>query len=375
MRTDMSDEQTGNTPEDDETPTEPPAAAAGAADGPKVPAQNTTPPARRRSPRPDVAFPPVDNGMDYLVSVFKHLTEGSVPPGARDLKYTVLHLQAATEVLLKARLLVEHFSLVFADPAKATREAWEKGTFISCTTMEAIERLGNLAGITVSEIDRKDIKKLAEARNALQHFGLTQTAYAIEAGAARVLNFLLPFIHNHLVPRLEAAQQLRVERTMDSLRLKLVGIQSLVTARMKSLKAELEPHRAATVECPDCRQWAMVSDGAKDGPTCRFCHQVWGGATSAAANYAFMVLGLHEETEVTQGGQPPLRDCPQCGATALVLDAITAASKPAGQPLCFGCGTDFDALRDCEGGCGNVVSEDSEQSLCEDCVDTFSKNF
>ncbi|MFC8202226.1 hypothetical protein ACFUTV_43645 [Streptomyces sp. NPDC057298] len=313
--------------------------------------------------------------MDYLVSVFKHLTEGSVPPGARDLKYTVLHLQAATEVLLKARLLVEHFSLVFADPAKATREAWEKGTFVSCTTLEAIERLGNIAGIVVTEGAKRDIKKLAEARNALQHFGLTQTAYAIEAGAARVLNFLLPFIHLHLVPRLEEAQQVGVERTMDSLRLKLVGIQSLVTARMKSLRAELDPRREATVECPDCRQWAMVADGAKDGPTCRFCHQAWGGATSAAANYAFIVLGQLEWLEVAHGGQPPVRDCPECGDTALVLDAVTAASKPAAQPLCFGCATHFADLRECEGGCGNVVSGDSEQLLCTDCVDTFSRNF
>lgn len=50
--------------------------------------------------------------MDYLVSVLKHLTEGATPPSARDLKYTALHLQAATEVLLKARLAREHFSLM-----------------------------------------------------------------------------------------------------------------------------------------------------------------------------------------------------------------------------------------------------------------------
>ncbi|MEU1409794.1 hypothetical protein ABZ471_47740 [Streptomyces sp. NPDC005728] len=39
---------------------------------------------------------------DYLRSVVNHLDRDE--PGPRDLKYGVLHLQAATEVLLKARL-------------------------------------------------------------------------------------------------------------------------------------------------------------------------------------------------------------------------------------------------------------------------------
>ncbi|WP_326698253.1 hypothetical protein OG909_13425 [Streptomyces sp. NBC_01754] len=93
-----------------------------------VPAQSAKK-AEHPSPRPNVPHTPVTNGMDYLVSVFQHLTEGEKPPGARDLKYTVLHLQAATEVLLKARLVREYFSLIFADPTKATHDAWQKGDF------------------------------------------------------------------------------------------------------------------------------------------------------------------------------------------------------------------------------------------------------
>jgi hypothetical protein len=53
---------------------------------------------------PTVDFPPVTNGMDYLCSVVEHLTGNPQP---RDLKYAVLHLQAAAEVLLKARLARE----------------------------------------------------------------------------------------------------------------------------------------------------------------------------------------------------------------------------------------------------------------------------
>jgi hypothetical protein len=52
------------------------------------------------APLKKINFPPIQNGFDYLMSTVEHLRER---PTARDLKYAVLHLQAAVEVLLKVR--------------------------------------------------------------------------------------------------------------------------------------------------------------------------------------------------------------------------------------------------------------------------------
>ncbi|MFD9904067.1 hypothetical protein [Streptomyces sp. NPDC059063] len=90
-----------------------------------------------------VDFPPVENGV-HLRSVVDHLTTAD-PPTPRDLKYAVLHLQAAAEVLLKARLVEEHWSLVFKEPGTATRKKFEDGDFISCTTQAAVGRLRKVA--------------------------------------------------------------------------------------------------------------------------------------------------------------------------------------------------------------------------------------
>lgn len=68
--------------------------------------------------RSHMSHPPIFNGMDYLDSVVDHLPG---EPKPRDLKYAVLHLLAATEALLKARLLQEHWSLVFRDPGRPDR--------------------------------------------------------------------------------------------------------------------------------------------------------------------------------------------------------------------------------------------------------------
>jgi hypothetical protein len=337
-----------------------------------VPAQSEK--AERPSKRPDLSYTPVTNGMDYLSSVFQHLTEGEKPPGARDLKYTVLHLQAATEVLLKARLAQEHFSLIFADPTQATHNAWQKGDFKSCGTLEAFDRLRGIARLALDENDRKRIKELGESRNALQHYGLTYNAYAIESRAARVLDFLITFIHQHLIPGLDPAEAQGVENDMDSFRLQLKGIETLVKQRMNNLRSDLAKVADVTVQCPDCEQWAMVThDGRDEGPSCLFCHQVWpNDPVSAAANYAWIILGLDEHSAFQDGGDPPVVDCPECGVCALVTEAVTAAGQPGVTPLCFSCGTVFEHLIDCEGGCGTVLNiKPGEESIamCSDCID------
>ncbi|KPL26312.1 hypothetical protein JI76_37840 (plasmid) [Streptomyces anulatus] len=325
----------------------------------------------RPSARPDVSFTPVDNGMDYLVSVFKHLTEGSDPPSARDLKYAVLHLQAATEVLLKARLAAEHYSLIFAEPGTASFETWEKGDFQSCGSLEAIDRLRNIARLPITDGQRAMVKELGKTRNALQHYGLTFNAYAMEARAVKVLDFLITFIHEHLIPKLALDEGSAVGHTMDTLRLKLRGVQTLVKQRMNGLRSELAKVASHTVACPDCDQWAMVADGAD--PRCLFCHQVWDdGAEAAAADYAWSTLGLDPHSVGQDGGAHPVVECPDCGLHALVPSAETVAGGPRPAPLCFSCGRVFDGLVDCDGLCGavlNITPGDQDSiPVCSECL-------
>lgn len=119
-----------------------------------------------------VDFTPVRNGMDFLLSAFDHLSQRDGEPSPRDLKYGVLHLQAAVEVLLKARLIREHWSLVFNDPGKAKRGAYEKGSFASCGVHEAIDRLNNIVALEISQDQKNAVKTLADTRNALTHLRL-----------------------------------------------------------------------------------------------------------------------------------------------------------------------------------------------------------
>ncbi len=94
--------------------------------------------------------------MDHLLSVVNHL---SGEPEPQDLKYAVLHLQAAAEVLLKVRLIEEHWSLVFKNPGSARRDKFEASDFDSCGPNDAITRLREIVGKEVGEKFERNINK------------------------------------------------------------------------------------------------------------------------------------------------------------------------------------------------------------------------
>ncbi|MEU9472517.1 hypothetical protein AB0D78_39250 [Streptomyces avermitilis] len=141
-------------------------------------------------PGSEVNFPPIANGLDYLVSVITSLADDEERVSARDLKYAVLHLQAAAEVLLKYRLQQEHWTLVFAEPGKARKEELADGSLASCTPAQTVDRLRRIVGLPIGDKDAAALTKLAKTRNALQHYGLTDRARAVEARTAEVLDFL-----------------------------------------------------------------------------------------------------------------------------------------------------------------------------------------
>lgn len=327
------------------------------------------PEAPRRAEPAHVDFPPVENGIDYLRSVVDHLTDAD-PPGPRALKYAVLHLQAAAEVLLKARLVEEHWSLVFKDPGAATRKKFEAGDFESCTTHAAVDRLRNVADVEVDDKSAAALKLLAKDRNALQHYGLTVPARAVEARAAEVLDFLMRFIHAELAPTPTAESEVQeydaVEDGLAYVRARLSTIRSFLKQRLDQLRPELEKMLDLTVQCPLCLQWTVVL-GSGGGPlACRFCHNGWPSAELAAVDRGLMA---DETCDVV--------DCPDCGETAVLADLAAVASAPTHlRSVCFACGTGFDVLYACES-CAQHYQPDEENDLglCPECLGARAERF
>ncbi|MFG3517555.1 hypothetical protein [Streptomyces bobili] len=346
---------------------------------------------------PSLSFPPVTNGIDYLRSVVDSLTLNP-EPRPRDLKYAVLHLYAATEVLLKVRLSQEHWSLVWAEPKKATIKQRDTRTFQSCGADEAIERLGDILDIRVSNDSVKAIKRLSKQRNQLQHDGLIQSTLAIEAQSAEVLDFLLAFIHQHLVRYVDISDTAELE----TIREKVVGIKAFVAKREERLRRDLDP--ALTVQCPHCDKWALALNGSGVGTvTCHFC-DITAEAWNIALDYAEAMPLLPDYTSLLGSGDRPVLACAGCPENALVAGAITLAeyqattkvateheaqggsgssgpsssdNAPALRYLCFACTSSWasTALATCSY-CGMpFVPDDEEPLVCSECAGVAYHSF
>ena len=101
-----------------------------------------------------------ENGIDFLE---KSLEEFKGSP-----KYSILHFAVAVEILLKARLALEHWSLVVTK--NAHKANYIKGEFISVNLDETVKRLRDIVGENISDAEYKSFKKIAAHRNKVIHF-------------------------------------------------------------------------------------------------------------------------------------------------------------------------------------------------------------
>jgi hypothetical protein len=311
-----------------------------------------------------VNFPPILNGSDYLISVVDLLGRETGDPSPRDLKYAVLHLQAASEVLLKERLRKEHWTLVIKDAGKTNQQKFHSGDFESVTHNEAVRRLADVVGIKITDAEKKALADLAKTRNALQYWGLSDSAPAVEARAARVLDFLISFLDDELRQELDDGQAAGFDKDMLHIRRGLNSIRAYVKSRMDRLRGDLEGMEDRTVACPACGQFALVIGLEHDSAECYFCPRLWDDVEALVDDYTFGILRVY-----TRPGDPepdPADECFSCGMEALVLGAYTAAAPERPVNICFNCAEVFDRLDSCTR-CTRLFVPEEEELVCSDC--------
>lgn len=124
---------------------------------------------------------------------------------------------AGLEVMLKTRLAIEHWTLLFEDPARAKLSELKSGEFVSVSASKMVSRLNNVASL---DLKHKAPDKVFKLRNRVVHFA----------------------------PPSDLAF-----RELEHFR----------TNRLDSLTGVLGTHRTV-VECPDCNQPTLVIQGDND---------------------------------------------------------------------------------------------------------------
>ena len=104
----------------------------------------------------------VDNGLDFL---FKAISELDAQP-----KYSIIHFYAAVELLVKSRLMYEHWSLVVTKKQEPDWDKFVSGDFQSVTLLEAASRLEKIVRSGLSGAELSALNEVAKHRNKMVHF-------------------------------------------------------------------------------------------------------------------------------------------------------------------------------------------------------------
>ncbi|WP_327411179.1 hypothetical protein OG458_42480 (plasmid) [Streptomyces sp. NBC_01281] len=313
--------------------------------------------------RGDMHFPVVINGLDYLHSSVSSLAD---EPEGRALKYAVLHLQFAAETLFKARLELHEPALVWANPKKFDDRLHRLGDFKSIGTPGALERLRDDVKIA-NPIDPQDaaLTALVGLRNRLTHFGASDTAVAVEARAIPVLDLLLTFIDDELLPHDDSDTAAEAWELMETIRPLVGRIRGLVDHRLGPLGEKLGSASGHTLRCLSCGHFAALVTGDGVRPVgCLLCGKAYDDIDGVVDAYG---VGSFYEA-ITQGGEPPAYECAECSPGEACVVPVQTAGEPDGRVLV--CLWGAHPLEGLCAGCQRAADFAlPEASLCSDCVD------
>ncbi len=104
----------------------------------------------------------VRNALDFLDHAIRDFDRAP--------KYSVIHFCAAVEMLFKARLMREHWSLVISKKENANLQKFISGDFVSVTLDDSRSRLRDIVGQVISDEAFKSFSDLSKHRNKMIHF-------------------------------------------------------------------------------------------------------------------------------------------------------------------------------------------------------------
>jgi hypothetical protein len=239
-----------------------------------------------------LSFTLVENALDFMLSAAEHAARDD----ARSLKYAVLHVAASAELLLKARLEREHWSLLFSDPGKADQRRFAAGDFRSADFDDAIDRLERIAGVVIDGDAKKHLRSLRDVRNRLQHFGASVGKEEAVSLLVATCGFCLDFLRTQIATGRNFPHDEIVARIAQH----LGDFDRFVTERREAIQPLLSS-ALGVVDCPCCwHDTLVIGDGQ---PHCLFC-----GHTAAPE-------GLAETVGECRADEA----CLKCGAAAMAV--------------------------------------------------------
>lgn len=215
----------------------------------------------------------VENALDFFGRAVEEV--GNSP------KYSVIHFSTAVELILKARLLTEHWSLVFSKLEAAEPEKLVSGEFKSVNFKEARLRLKKIVGEGLSTSERKTFSQLRDHRNQLIHFVPEGHGSGTDEDARRVAVSELcrgwHYLYGLVADRW-SDEFAGFEERLGQLNDRMLGMREFLEAKFDTIQPQLTELRSEGVEIRGCLAcgFEAVKVGGQPGLlkklTCLICN-------------------------------------------------------------------------------------------------------
>ena len=254
-----------------------------------------------------------DNAFEFL--------ERSIQDFEKSPRFSVVHFCASLEMLLKARLMREHWSLIVSKIETANRAKFQQGDFVSVTMEQVLTRLREVVGLQLPNDAIRSFESAAKHRNKLIHFFHPDLAGSDKARAQIVSEQGRAWFHLHRLlsewPEFENYKS-RIEKAEQGLR----QHRKYLGAKFEALAPELDAHKGKGNEVLEC-------------PACGFCSSVAEPINSQMCNWECWVCDSHlftvslecphceKETRITGD-----RNCAACGKEITPEELADALEDP-----------------------------------------------
>lgn len=302
----------------------------------------------------------LENAFDYILDAVQQL-QGSRPSPKR-IKYGVVHLWIGIELLLKKRLMDEHWSLIFRDINKADKKALESGEFISVYFDDAVARLKNICNVDLGNY-KETLNKIREDRNRIEHFQVTLSKPEVISNMVKAWSFILDFAVSHL----NIKDEHNIMNLFDKIRDKMIAHEKFIVARLQAIDSDLQREKSekypyTIIDCPSCFQDTLLLKG--ETCECLFCKSEFDWET-AMEKWVILREGYYRYYNKDRLVDPLITECPECEFEALYRFEDGDAQPPDPAAICFHCGCSFSYCYWCH---FRDSDPEDEDSYCKECA-------
>jgi len=321
----------------------------------------------------------IKNALDFIDRAAGDLWDDQLSDD-RQLKYSTIELYEGVELLLKARLVQEHWSLVIRDIDRFRQGSFEQGDFVSVNFETACERLQYFCDTELHGRAWLAFDGLRKLRNRYVHFSCDEQRPLVLGAQLRAWHHVLKLLEEGFLGDLEGEHVKQIEH----IRKLMLTSEEFLASRFNERGTELDALMKSghlVIDCPDCEKQALVlGDVGEDYPACLVCGVRSLDPEELADEYARSKDSFWKHPK--HGPEDDLAWCEECDKQAVapageeahsqIMGMLSSVPREPGEDwelfVCFACGEPVIGyeIRQC-GSCGSRYVNSSEERMCPVC--------